>query len=207
MKVIEGEEPCVKSDTQEDPLEEKRLHDIIDYADKKGLQGMKSDAEKQLESLKKSITSSIASLQSHAKTVKEVLNEKIRLLTNHEAKTKAIHAKPEKSIDAAKKHQEAKDAAIKEEKERHAKTMTAINADFDRMLEVAAKTAEDKKEELIQIEALFESEVEKLDKYIALNSAASSGEPEEEEELSTPAITPQMMNVEKLRRTSRATLF
>ena len=166
-KIIEGVEEEGAHEVQ-DPNEEKRLTDIIEYAVLKGLTGMKEDAQKQLEDLKSPTDAKL--LKNHTKTLKEVVAEKVRILNIHEDKENAIKKKLEKAEEAAKKHVEAREAALEEEKSRHEKTMKAIEDDFKNMLEVTAKNTKDAKEELITLEVLFDAEVERLDKFIKQNT-------------------------------------
>ena len=102
-----------------------------------------------------------------AKDTRTVMSDRVRLLHTHEARCAALEAKCVKATDAIRKHGEALERAVGEEKERHAKTMKQIQDDVARMIKNEEDTIKEATEDLRKQKQGFEEADESYNGFIA----------------------------------------
>ena len=160
-----------------------KLEAFIQNAKAMGLGGSAEEAEAKLAKLKAQ-PDSLSTVLNDSMAVKDMQNEKVKIMKQHKIKKEQMEAKAEKATTAKTEHVEARKKALKAAQEQYDATLVAINNDYD-MFEEAEEAV--LKQTAIDIEAAtkhFNEEIQKLDAFIQ-----AKNQNQEEEE--TPAYTQQ----------------
>ena len=127
--------------------------------------GAAEEAEAKLATLKGQ-PDSLSSDLSDSMAVKDMQNEKVKIMKQHKLKKEQMETKAEKATTAKTEHAEARKKALKAAKEQYDATLVAINKDYD-MFEEAEEAV--LKQTVIDIETAtkhFNEEIQKLEAFI-----------------------------------------
>ena len=142
-----------------------KLEAFIQNAKAMGLEGSAEEAEAKLAKLKAQ-PGSLSTELNDSMAVKDMQNEKVKIMKQHKLKKEQMEVKAEKATTAKKEHVEARKKALKAAQEQYDATLVAINKDYD-MFEEAEEAV--LKQTVIDIETAtkhFNEEIQNLEAFI-----------------------------------------
>ena len=183
-------------DGQEDKKREKEdlenLERLITAAQQFGMLSAVKDAEEKKEAIlkkKKDRDPTVAAMVT-AKTAKDVLAEKMRLLKQKEDRAKQLDAKAQEAVAARIKQAEEKQKAIKREKARHEAAMAALDEEYAAAEKFQTRRLEAAKEDIQRVEEQYQKDLQKIDAFLLSHPGLTETPPPQETKEKPPAPQP-----------------
>ena len=153
--------------------EVEKLKTVISTAKTLGLVSAIKEAEEKLEAINKRRNNRQPSLLTTTRLAKGVIAEKMRLLKQHEDRTKNLETKKEAAMAARVRQAEEKEKAKKREEERHAAAMARLDEEFAQAELHQTKTMENAEEDLKKVNEQYKKDILKLDEFMQNNKIAA----------------------------------